>query len=95
MAAAAASRRWPVYLAAACLVPILVIAAALAVVASRFDSDDVARLLSAKVAEHTGRELRIEGPVSYSLAFLPRLSVEGVRLQNAPWGSRPARVKAS
>jgi uncharacterized protein involved in outer membrane biogenesis len=93
-AALVTGRRWGIY--AAALVGLLVLAAvaAIAVVIARFEPADVARLLSAKVLEHTGRTLTIEGPVGYSLSLLPRLEANGVRLQNAAWGSRPDMVTA-
>ena len=92
-AAFAPRRRWWAYAAAGALV-VLGVVAAIALVATRVDPADVARLLSAKVLERTGRTLAIEGPVGYSFSLLPRLQAHNVRLQNAPWGSRPDMITA-
>ncbi len=59
------------------------------------DWDRYAALATAKVKEATGRELFIEGRPQFKLSLFPTLVVEGVRFQNARWGSRPdlARIK--
>ena len=94
MPEAKGKRRFRLYLAAGAAALVLAVAAALAMVAARYDPADLARLLSERVMERTGRELRIDGPVGYSLSLLPRFSAQGVRLQNAPWGSRPDMIVA-
>jgi hypothetical protein len=45
--------------------------------------------------EATGRDLRLEGDLTFRLGFTPALVVENISFQNAPWGSRPemARIK--
>ncbi|GIX26217.1 MAG: cell envelope biogenesis protein AsmA [Burkholderiales bacterium] len=72
---------------------LLLLAAAVAV--RSIDLDRYAALATAKVKEATGRELSIEGRPQFKLSLFPTLVVEGVRFQNARWGSRPdlARVK--
>lgn len=71
------------------------LAATLAYVASRVDPAALARLAAQKVQAQTGRELHIDGPVGFSISWAPTLFAEGVRFQNAAWGSRPdmARVR--
>ena len=59
---------------------------------SRLDPNDYVDLLDAKVQEATGRELKIDGKVGYSLSLRPTVAAEGIRFQNAPWGSRPNMV---
>jgi uncharacterized protein involved in outer membrane biogenesis len=80
--------------------PILIGAGAVAAVlvgvalyaASRIDTADVVRLAAEKVLAQTGRELKVDGKVGVSVSFEPTISLEGVRFQNAPWGSRPDMV---
>ncbi len=45
--------------------------------------------------EATGRELKLEGDIKLKISLRPALVVEGVKFQNAPWGSRPdmAQIK--
>ena len=59
---------------------------------SRLDPKDYVDLLDAKVQQATGRELKIDGKVGYSLSLQPTIAAEGVRFQNAPWGSLPDMV---
>lgn len=75
----------------------LVLVAAVGIVAvavSRFDPADYLPLAIAKVKELTGRELRVEGRIGLSVSLVPTVSVESVRFQNAPWGSRADMVTA-
>ena len=51
--------------------------------------DDIA--LAAEDA--TGRELKLEGPLSLTLSLSPTVSGEGISLANAAWGSRPEMLK--
>ncbi|MGB0684086.1 MAG: AsmA family protein [Magnetovibrionaceae bacterium] len=50
--------------------------------------------LIAHVEEETGRKLSIDDGFSVDLSFPPRLIAEGIRLENAPWGSRPDMLRA-
>ena len=61
---------------------------------TRLDPKDFVGLIDAKVQEATGRELKIDGKVGYSLSLRPTVAAEGVRFSNAPWGSRPDMVTA-
>lgn len=57
--------------------------------ASRLDPADVVRLAAEKVEVQTGRTLKVDGKVGFSISLEPTVSLEGVRFENAPWGSRP------
>lgn len=57
--------------------------------ASRIDPADVVRLAAEKVEAQTGRALKVDGKVGFSISLEPTVSLEGVRFQNASWGSRP------
>lgn len=74
---------------------LLLLLAAAGVAVRAIDLDRYAALAIAKVKEATGRELAFEGRPQFTLSWFPTLAVEGVRFQNAPWGSRPdlARIK--
>jgi uncharacterized protein involved in outer membrane biogenesis len=41
-----------------------------------------------------GRKVEITGDIDGELALTPRFSVEGVRIANTPWGSRPTMLMA-
>lgn len=41
----------------------------------------------------TGRDLKLEGPISLALGWNPALVVEGASFANAPWGTRPEMAK--
>lgn len=42
----------------------------------------------------SGRQLSIDGPIDFEVSFPPRIIANGVRIQNAPWGSRPDMLTA-
>ena len=56
---------------------------------SRLDPKDYVAFIDARVQQATGRELKIDGEVGYTLSLRPTIAAEGIRFQNAPWGSRP------
>jgi len=64
------------------------------VAVTQIDPKHYVEIATAKVKEATGRELKIEGKVGFSVSLLPTVAIEGVRLQNAPWGSRPDMIMA-
>lgn len=70
-------------------VTLVVLVGGVVVAVSRIDPADYLPIAVAKVKEQTGRELKVDGKIGYTLSLVPTVSVEGVRLQNAPWGSRP------
>ena len=56
--------------------------------------NDAQPYLHAVVKETTGRELRIEGDITFRLWPSPVLTVGKASLSNAEWGSRPAMLEA-
>jgi uncharacterized protein involved in outer membrane biogenesis len=94
MVEASARLRWLRYAAWTAAAGIAIGVALAVVVATRFQPEDLARLLTTNVKARTGRDLVIEGPVGYSVSLVPLLYAENVRLQNAPWGSRPDMLTA-
>lgn len=51
------------------------------------DTDGLKQALMEQVIGSTGRELMIDGDFGIDFAFPPRVSVEGIRLKNAPWAT--------
>ncbi len=52
------------------------------------------RDLQERIGTLSGRQLSIDGPIDFEVSFPPRIIANGVRIQNAPWGSRPDMLKA-
>jgi hypothetical protein len=73
---------------------LLVIAGVIAFALSRLDPNDHLDRVYAKVKESTGRQLKIDGKLGYSLSLQPTIAADGIRFQNAPWGSRPDMLGA-
>jgi uncharacterized protein involved in outer membrane biogenesis len=71
---------------------LLIVIAIVAVL--RLDPNDFVGLVESRVQALTGRDFKIDGKVGHSLSLLPTVVAEGVRLQNAPWGSRPDMITA-
>ena len=42
----------------------------------------------------TGRELKVDGKIRFKLGVRPVVRLQGVRVQNASWGSRPEMLRA-
>lgn len=42
----------------------------------------------------TGRELKVDGKIRFKLGLRPIVRLQGVRVQNASWGSRPEMLRA-
>jgi uncharacterized protein involved in outer membrane biogenesis len=59
-----------------------------------FDRERITGLVAAEVRKATGREIHFDGPISFR--FLPSLALtlEGTRLANAEWGTRPDMLEA-
>ena len=74
-------------IAAAALV--LLPAAALAVLALRFDPDALKPRIVAAVEQTTGRRLTLAGPIGLKLSLVPTLTLQDVSFANLPGGSRP------
>ncbi len=78
----------------------VILVAGIFVVLSTIDVNQYKDLVEEQAAAATGRTLTIEGDMDLSLSFTPAIVINGVRFQNADWGSRPdmaviERVEAS
>ncbi|MDP6176107.1 MAG: AsmA family protein [Rhodospirillales bacterium] len=71
---------------------IAVIVAVVAVLLST-DFNQYRGLVAEEAKAATGRDLVISGNLDLNLSLTPSLSVQGVTLANAAWGSRPEMVK--
>ncbi|NQW01172.1 MAG: AsmA family protein [Rhodospirillales bacterium] len=47
-----------------------------------------------RVGKISGRRLSFDGPIDFKISYPPRIIAEGVRLENAKWGSKPDMLKA-
>lgn len=72
---------------------IIVIIVALVVILKSMDFNKYLNLITQKVQEATGRELKINGELKLNLSFSPALTVEDITFANASWGSRPKMVQ--
>ena len=59
------------------------------IVVMNIDFNQYKDLIAEKVKEATGRSLVIDGDIKLELSLSPSLAVDGVKFENAPWGSRP------
>jgi uncharacterized protein involved in outer membrane biogenesis len=73
---------------------LVLIAIASGVAYRSIDWNEALPYLGAVVKETTGRELRIEGDISFRLWPSPVLTVGKASLSNAEWGSRPVMLEA-
>lgn len=64
-----------------------VLIAGYAILAS-YDYNQLKPSIIREVKTATGRDLTLQGDIKLAVSFSPSLSVEGVALSNAPWGSR-------
>jgi len=62
------------------------------IVVMNIDFNQYKGLIAEKVKEATGRTLVIDGDIRLELSFSPSLAVDGVKFENADWGSRPQMV---
>ncbi len=67
---------------------VALVVSAIAVLKSK-DFNEYRGLIAEQVKVATGRELTIAGDLKLQLSMEPSVVVEGVRLANAPWGSKP------
>ena len=74
---------------------IIAIVVALYIIISSYDFNSLKPYITRAAKEATGRELKLEGDIRLKISLRPALVVEGVKFQNAPWGSRPemAQIK--
>ncbi|HEX5126604.1 MAG TPA: AsmA family protein [Rhodocyclaceae bacterium] len=61
----------------------------LAIWIMHLDPKEITALAERKTAEATGRQLHIDGTISLKFSLIPTLAIDGVRFQNAAWGSQP------
>ena len=73
---------------------LVLIAIASGVAYRSIDWNEARSYLHAVVQETTGRELRIEGDITFRLWPVPVLTVGKASLSNAGWGSRPVMLEA-
>ena len=66
---------------------------AVVVVLASLDLDRHRGRIAAELAALTGREVAIDGPIELALSLSPTLSVEGLRLANATWGSEQPMLR--
>lgn len=50
--------------------------------------------LQDRVGKVSGRSLHIDGPIDFTLSYPPRIVLEGVRIENAEWGTKPDMLTA-
>ncbi|MEW5736585.1 MAG: AsmA family protein [Thermodesulfobacteriota bacterium] len=68
---------------------VIVVAAAILAYAAAYDYNKLKPEIEQAVFDATGRKLVIAGDIKLALGLRPALTVEGVSLANAPWGSQP------
>lgn len=74
------------------LAVIVVIIGGGAIYVSTLDFNSYKGEIQEEVKKATGRDLVIAGDIGLELSLTPRLTVSGVRFQNASWGSKPDMV---
>jgi uncharacterized protein involved in outer membrane biogenesis len=86
--------RWARWLGAALALVLLVAGIGVYVATRYFDRERITGLVAAEVRKATGRQIHFDGPISFR--FLPSLALtlEGTRLANAEWGTRPDMLAA-
>ncbi len=50
--------------------------------------------LQDRVGSMSGRSLHIDGDIDFTVSYPPRIIVQGVRIENAKWGSKPDMLTA-
>ncbi|MDD5328916.1 MAG: AsmA family protein [Sulfuricella sp.] len=77
------------------LIALAVIMTALAVFLATFDWNWLRSYVERGVAEHTGREFSVGGNLEVEpFSLPPRVRMEKVRFQNAPWGTAPEMLRS-
>ena len=61
---------------------------------SRHGRDVLESSLMESFQAFTGRELKVDGKILFKLGLRPVVRFQGVRVQNASWGSRPEMLRA-
>ncbi|HEM47146.1 MAG TPA: AsmA family protein, partial [Alphaproteobacteria bacterium] len=78
----------------AIVVPVVVVALVVGAVAVLMSTDfnQYKPRIAEEVKAATGRDLAIAGDLALKVSLSPAVTVEGVTLSNADWGSRPEMV---
>jgi uncharacterized protein involved in outer membrane biogenesis len=66
----------------------LVLLLMLPVILNNIDLNQFKKIIETSVSEHTGRQLRIDGDLQFTLSLQPFLSIEKVSFSNAPWSKQ-------
>ena len=72
---------------------LVLLAAALVLVVTLLDWNRFKGIITTRASEATGRELAIAGDISVDWGWHPRVTLEGVTLENADWSSEPYMVE--
>lgn len=72
---------------------LVLLAAALVLFVALFDWNRLKGIITSRASEATGRELAIAGDISVDWGWHPRVTLEGVTLENADWSSDPYMVE--
>lgn len=72
---------------------LVLLAAALVLVVTLLDWNRFKGIITTRASEATGRELAIAGDISVDWGWHPRVTLEGVTLENADWSSDPYMVE--
>jgi len=67
--------------------------AAIAWLAARVDEDQLRAILAQRLADALGREVTIAGHLDLRLGLSPSISVRGVAVANASWGTAPRMLE--
>ena len=78
--------KWIIGIAVGLIIAVVV---ALYIIVSSYDFNSLKPQITRAAKEATGRELKLEGDIKLKISLRPALVVDGVKFQNAPWGSRP------
>jgi uncharacterized protein involved in outer membrane biogenesis len=87
------ARRWKLFVGAALLLAILLVAALYLFLAT-YDYNRLKPEIIRAVRDATGRELTLGGDIELAIGLSPALTVKDVRFANAAWGSRPQMLTA-
>jgi uncharacterized protein involved in outer membrane biogenesis len=85
--------RWKWAIGIAGLFMVTLVVTAYLILAS-YDYNKLKPRIAQAVRDVTGRELTLAGDISIDIGFSPALAVDGVKLANAAWGSKPEMLEA-
>ena len=61
----------------------------LPIIINNIDLNQFKPFIEGRVAEYTGRQLKIKGDLRFNLSLHPSLSVQQVTFENSPWSEQP------